>query len=436
MNFTQFLNEEWRPALGCTEPASVAYAAARAAGLVPGPVESVRLRCDARIYKNCYAVGLPNTGGRTGILWALAIGAHLPDPSLELECFKAADEGVLQAAKTLLATGRVSVEADVGLRELHLECEVAKAGGTGRVVIAGRHTRVVRVEKDGVAQPLQAAGEEAGGEASYRAELAALPFEKLVELARAIGPADRARLNEGARLNVEISRHGLALFGDRFSRSNRSDSFTRLGQMVFSGVHARMSGDARVVMTLSGSGNKGITLAVPLALLREELGLDAARVEEALALGCLMTALTTQRLGTLSAICGCTNAAGIGLAAALVYLQGGGERELSFAVSNMVGNVTGMICDGAKIGCALKAMTAVDAAFRAASLAMQGIGIPVSDGIVGADGPESLRNLGRIAAQGMRGTDEEILSIMQGKLGRGTDHARDGKEPGQAASDD
>jgi L-cysteine desulfidase len=262
-----------------------------------------------------------------------------------------------------------------------------------------------------------------------REELAALSFEELLALARAIGSEDRARLREGVRLNVEISRHGLELFGDRFSRSNRSDSFTQLGQMVFSGVHARMSGDARVVMTLAGSGNKGITLAVPLALLSEELVLDANRVEEALALGCLVTSLTTLRLGTLSAICGCTNAAGIGLAAGLVYVQGGGERELSFAVSNMVGNVTGMICDGAKIGCALKAMTAVDAAFRAASLAMQGIGIPVSDGIVGADGQESLKNLGRIAAQGMRGTDEEILSIMQGKLeGRGRKDKAKGKK--------
>jgi L-cysteine desulfidase len=121
----------------------------------------------------------------------------------------------------------------------------------------------------------------------------------------------------------------------------------------------------------------------------------------------------------LSAVCGCSNAAGIGLAAGLVYLERGTREQHSLALNNMVGNVTGMICDGAKIGCALKTMTSVDAAFRAASLALSGIGIPATDGIVGADGGESVRNLGRIATHGMAATDTEILKIMQEKLRRG-----------------
>jgi L-cysteine desulfidase len=139
-------------------------------------------------------------------------------------------------------------------------------------------------------------------------------------------------------------------------------------------------------------------------------------VEEALALSMLFTSKTTQELGTLSAVCGCANAAGIGLACGLVYLQDGGDREITFAINNMVGNVTGMICDGAKIGCALKTMTSVDAAFRASALAMSGIGIPFSDGIVGHTGSESLANLGRIAKDGMTHTDDEILRIMEEKL--------------------
>jgi L-cysteine desulfidase len=144
--------------------------------------------------------------------------------------------------------------------------------------------------------------------------------------------------------------------------------------------------------------------------------LDSSRVLEALALSCLVTSATTHHLGTLSAVCGCSNAAGIGLAAGLVHLEGGGERALTLAINNMVGNVTGMICDGAKIGCALKTMTAVDAAFRAASLAMGGMGIPATDGIVGASDAASLENLGRIATAGMESADREILAIMQEKL--------------------
>jgi len=196
----------------------------------------------------------------------------------------------------------------------------------------------------------------------------------------------------------------------------RPDPVGQISQMVFSGVHARMSGSSRTVMSVSGSGNKGITCSIPLVLYGDEIRADSRKVEEALALSVLLTDVVTRHLGTLSAICGCTNAAGIGLAAGLVYLRGGGEEEISHAVSNMVGNVSGIICDGAKIGCALKAMTAVDAAFRAASLAMGGVRIPVTDGIVGEDGMDSLRNLGRIAHRGMSGLDNEILQIMKGKL--------------------
>jgi len=186
--------------------------------------------------------------------------------------------------------------------------------------------------------------------------------------------------------------------------------------MVCAGVYARMWGEDYSVMTLAGSGNKGITFSVPIYMLEKKDGLDPSDVEHALALGCLVTSVATFHLGTLSAVCGASNAAGIGLAVALVRLQGGGVNEMSMAINNMVGNVTGMICDGAKIGCALKTMTAVDAAFRAVTLAMSGLAIPVTDGIVGRDGLTSLKYLGRIATRGMASTDAEILRIMQEKL--------------------
>jgi L-cysteine desulfidase len=169
-------------------------------------------------------------------------------------------------------------------------------------------------------------------------------------------------------------------------------------------------------MSLSGSGNKGIVCAVPIEVAADAWGASRAAREEALALAALVTSLTTHHLGTLSAVCGCSNAAGIGLAAGLVQLQGGSAEQVSLAVNNMVGNVTGMVCDGAKIGCALKTMTAVDAAFRASTLALAGIGIPASDGIVGGDGIRSLHNLGRIATRGMVSVDREILDIMREKM--------------------
>ena len=197
----------------------------------------------------------------------------------------------------------------------------------------------------------------------------------------------------------------------------KEDPLTRVSRLVCAGVYARMCGENFTVMSLAGSGNKGIVCAVPLVRYGLEVNRPPELIDEALALACLVTSSTTHHLGALSAVCGCSNAAGIGLAAGVVHLEGGGPEEISAAVTNMVGNVTGMICDGAKIGCALKTMTSVDAAFRSASLALSGITIPVTDGIVGEDGAGSLANLGRIATTGMVAVDDAVLSIMQAKLG-------------------
>ncbi|MBM4370082.1 MAG: serine dehydratase subunit alpha family protein, partial [Deltaproteobacteria bacterium] len=380
---------------------------------------AAHLSCDPRIFKNCHAVGIPHSGGRTGILWALAIGASLPDATGQLECFRRVDGAVLTRAEGLLRAGAVTVEVDPSPRSLLVDCRVVSSEGVGRARIEDEHTRVVRLERDGVPADV---GPDQGGPvppplaAALREDLAGRTFEELVSLARSLEPGDAALLRRGVAMNLTIAQHGLSLFPRRFFQTMGSDGLSRLSRLVCAGVYARMSGADDTVMSLAGSGNKGITASVPLALWGEDNGHPPERVEEALALACLVTSATTHRLGTLSAVCGCSNAAGIGLAAGLVHLEGGSPAQLALAMNNMVGNVTGMICDGAKIGCALKTMTSVDAAFRAASLALSGMGIPETDGIVGRDGEESLRNLGRIATHGMVATDGEILRILQDKL--------------------
>jgi L-cysteine desulfidase len=418
MIFGDYLASEWKPALGCTEPASIAYAASNAAKLVSGKVRSIHLVCDPRIYKNCYAVAIPHSDHKIGIRWALAIGALLPDPSLRLECFKQVDESVLSTAASFVNGKTIRVEVDSKRQGLYVDCRIEKSGGVGRVVIEGEHTRITRVEKDGVLLPNPASAVSGDRSAEIRKELSNMPFDQLVELARSISAEDRKRLCEGAEWNLAIARHGLSLFPPRFVELSRKDSLSRISVLVCAGVYARMWGEEFVVMSLAGSGNKGIVCSTPIYIRGPELQVDRGRMEEALALACLVTSSTTHYLGSLSAVCGCSNAAGIGLAAGLVYLEGYGPKEMSLSINNMVGNVTGMICDGAKIGCALKTMTAVDAAFRSAALANSGIGIPVSDGIVGSDGLKSLHNLGRIVLNGMTSTDAEILKIMQEKLGQ------------------
>jgi len=320
--------------------------------------------------------------------------------------------GILAGAQGLMERQGVQVDVDSRRETLHIDVTVVRESGVGRAVLDREHTRLVLLESDGRA--LHSLEEAAPGAAKgLRAEVAELGIPGMLALAGTLTEQDCVRLHEGALCNLAMARHGLGLMDIRTLGEQGPVSVSRL---VSAGVYARMSGEPLPVMTLAGSGNKGITLAVPLLLHGEAKGIPPERVAEAMALGCLLTTATTFRLGTLSAVCGAANAAGIGVAGGLVFLEGGDAAQVGLAVNSMVGNLAGMICDGAKIGCALKVMTGVDAAYRAASLALAGIGIPGTDGIVGQDADASLRNLGRLAQHGMSGVDDDILGIMQEKL--------------------
>jgi L-cysteine desulfidase len=414
MRFSEYLQEEWRPALGCTEPASIAAAAAIASAVAGGRPRAVAVVCDPRLYKNCYAVGIPNSGRRSGVLWAAAIGAAVADAEAGLEVFRGLDGATLDVAGRLVEAGAVQAAVDQGRAALFARCEVEGPRGTARVLVEGDHSNVVRVELDGRELPLPG-GRPGGREPSrVRAELVELGLAGLWAWSADLSAEDRAALRRGVAMNLAIAEHGAALLAPAADSSPGTGG--RAAELVGGGVYARMSGEDFTVMTLAGSGNKGITCAVPLAVRAAELGLPAERLDEALALGCAVTSATTHHLGTLSAICGSANAAGIGLAAGLCRLEGGDAAQVSLAVTNMVGNLSGMLCDGAKIGCAMKCTTGVDAAFRAARFARQGFGVPATDGIVGADGDASLRNLARIASRGMQAVEAEVLAIMQEKL--------------------
>ncbi len=416
MDILEYLNQECTPALGCTEPASIAYAGMTAAKQITGAPTSLTLTIDPRIYKNCHAVGIPHSGHKIGIKWAAAIGCFLKKSTSKLECFREIDQEVLTEASKLISSGEINIKIDKTQDNLFIDFEVTDGKDAGRCIIEETHTNITLVSKNGQTVFKTDVDLDAQKEMSARRWASSMFVPELLEVARNLNQESRSKLRDGSELNIKIAEHGLTLFPESFVRMTEADLLTRASSLVCAGVYARMWGEDFPVMAVAGSGNKGIVCSVPLTVLEKEWNLYAGKVEEALALAMLFTSKTTEELGTLSAVCGCANAAGIGLACALVYLQEGGEQEISFAINNMVGNVTGMICDGAKIGCALKTMTSVDAAFRATALAMSGMGIPFSDGIVGRTGSESLANLGKIARDGMIQTDDEILKIMEAKL--------------------
>jgi L-cysteine desulfidase len=416
MRFSDYLAAEWKPALGCTEPAAVAWAAALAAGVASGPVQQVRLVCDPRIYKNCYAVGLPNSEGKTGILWALALGACLKDGSLGLRSFEAVTAETLVQALGLLDRKAVMVEVDAQRTELTIDVRVVRDDGQGRALVERDHSNLTCLERNGESLMQPPVAGRVPDPAATRSWIAGMTIQETLAFALSLSAADRITLREGVYLNTDVAREGMDLVPQNVISAQFRDGQGRAEMYVNAGVTARMSGVTRTVMTLAGSGNKGITVSIPIWLWGRESGYLEDRIDEALAFACLMTSATTHHLGTLSAACGSAIAAGAGIAAGLVLLEGGGAHEASLAVSNVVGTLAGMICDGAKVGCAMKTVTGVEAAFRAARYAMSGQGIPATNGIVGRDGETSLIYLGLVVSRGMANVDAEILDIMQKKL--------------------
>jgi len=415
MDIITYLDQEWVPALGCTEPASIAYAGLTATEQLNGNPEKINLTVDPRIYKNCHAVGIPHSHHKTGIKWAATIGAFLKNSGAKLECFRDINDETLTKAGDLIDAGQINVVIDRSKTNLYIHFEVSNERGKASCTIEDSHMNITNIQK-GDETIFEGENQEGFKGNTARTWANTLSTEEVLKIVKEMGPEAHQKIKEGAYLNRKIAEHGLTLFPKGFVKMISSDSLTRISGLVCCGVYARMWGEDFPVMSIAGSGNKGIVCSVPLVELEKEWKIPSGKFEEALAIAMFFTSKTTEELGTLSAVCGCSNAAGIGLACAIVYLMDGGTKEISYAINNMVGNVTGMICDGAKIGCAMKTMTAVDSAFRAATLAINGIGIPVEDGIVGKNGRASLANMGKIAKQGMLQTDDEILKIMESKL--------------------
>lgn len=416
MKLEKYLTAEWVPALGCTEPASIAYAGMTAASHLGEVPKKIILKVDTRIYKNCYAVGVPYSGHKTGIKWAAALGVFLKDKSAGLQCFEDIKPSTIRSAQKLIKNDEIRVVVDKSKKDLFIDITVIGSKNKARCIIENTHTNITLISKNDKNIYRHGSGKSASLQGEARLWAASLSPQRMIKLARSLSKKQREALINGAKQNLKIAMHGLKLLPRTFFGIKKSEASAKAAGLVGAGVYARMWGEPFPVMSVAGSGNKGITLSVPLIILRDEWKVPQRRIEEALLIAMLVTSKTTYELGTLSAVCGCSNAAGIGLACAIVHLKGGGSREMALAINNMVGNITGMICDGAKIGCAMKTMTSVDAAFRSATLALSGIGIPPEDGIIGRNGAESLKNLGLIAKRGMVRTDEEILGIMQEKL--------------------
>lgn len=411
--YIRILEQELVPAMGCTEPIAVAYAAAVAAKNLPVVPEKVRIRVSSNIIKNVKSVIVPNTGGLHGLEAAAAAGIVAGDPEAKLLVIsKVTQEQQAQIAE-YLKTAKFSVEESRSgaLFDIHITLE--GGGHKGVCRIAGEHTNIVQIEADGKTM-LQRALETSGEDT---AEKALLSVEKIVEFADTADLADVQHiLDRQIQCNMAIAEEGLknnygARIGQVLLKTRGDDVVTRAKAYAAAASDARMGGCEMPVVINSGSGNQGITTAVPVIVYAKELNASQEQLYRALLVSNLVTLHLKSGIGPLSAYCGAISA-GCGAAAGITYLYGGKNKEISHTIVNAIAINSGVICDGAKASCAAKIASAVEAGILGMEMFRQGSQFVGGDGIVSKGVENTIGNVSRLASQGMRKTDAEIIKIM------------------------
>jgi len=358
-----------------------------------------------------------------GSLMAAGLGALAGDPQLRLEIFSEVTSEDVHAVRGLASRGLIDVST--GEREqpgLYIEALVETDQGLGRAIIQDTHTNVTAVEANGRPRPLPNWANSEGGAKGGEAILKEMALGEIVELAENVTAGEMAYLLEGVRMNEAAGREGLAkkaglgvgaALAELVKEGLLADDLASQAEVLAAAaVDARMSGLMVPVMTSSYSGNRGITATIPIATVARELGAGEEELAKAIATSHLITAYLKAHVGNLAALCGACIGGSMGAAAGIVRLLGGGTAEIGQVINIMAGNLAGVICDGAKLGCALKVGTGASVAVKSAMLAMRGMQMPEGEGIVGATAESTVRNLGLLANPGMVQTDMQILDFI------------------------
>lgn len=413
----EILKAEAIPALGCTEPVACALACARCREELGGVPEHIDVYVSGNIYKNGMGVGIPGTG-MVGLPIAAALGAVCGKTEYGLEVLKEVSQGDnLASAKMLVEKKAVAVHLKENAPDkLYAEAVCKKGSDSVTTIIIHGHTNIVSVEKNGKSL-FQKEFAPVAAEKSERAELS---IARIWEFVHQVDATEIEFVLKGAEMNKAISDEGLKHeYGLQIGRTLKenidkglleNDFLNKVLIRATAASDARMDGCEKPVMTNSGSGNQGITVYLPVVVAAEQFGCSCEQLIRALALSNLVAAHIHYYMGHLSALCGIVIAS-TGSACAMTYLMGGTYDQLVNTIKTHCSNLTGMMCDGAKQGCALKVYSGVSAAVQSALLSMKGIKTR-NDGIVEEDIEKTIRNVGAIGSLGMEQTDKTILNIM------------------------
>ena len=408
------------PAMGCTEPIAVALCVAKATEVLGNTPEKINVYLSANMLKNAMGVGIPGTG-MVGLPIAVALGALVGKSEYQLEVLRDVTPEAVEHGKAYIAENRVSVDLKNGeCDKLYIEANVETCGDNAKVVISGGHTNFVHIEKNG--EVILSA--QTGKSSTCGVDEVGLTLRDVYEFASTTPLNEIEFINDAARLNTEASR--LALLGNYghelgktlsrpLGRGIMGDSmFSHILSATSSACDARMAGAMIPVMSNSGSGNQGIAATLPVVVFGKENHNTEEEVTRALMLSHLTAIYIKQSLGRLSALCGCV-VASTGSSCGITYLMGGTYEQVAFAVKNMIANLVGMVCDGAKPSCALKVSSGVSTAVLSAMLAIQNKHVTSVEGLIEDDVDRSIRNMTRIGAEGMNETDRMVLDIMTHK---------------------
>ena len=429
----ELIRKEVKPALGCTEPIAVALAVAKAMEIAETGCEpefsdwrmkegyTLNIEVSGNILKNGMGVGIPGTG-MVGLHIAAALGAVCGKSSYGLEVLHDLEAASIARAKKMVEEGLVTVGLAETDHKLYVKANVNLGGQhCASVVIQDNHDSIVETALDdeilfSASDCTESAETDQKTTLDYK-----LSVKEIFDFARTVSYDDIAFILESRTLNLALAEEGMkGKYGLRVGHSislecNREvfgeDFLSYAMSLTAAASDARMAGCTLAAMSNSGSGNQGITVTMPVIAYSLRYDTTDEQLARALVLSHLVAIHIKGYLGKLSALCGCVIAS-TGSACGLVYLRGGDYEQVCAAIKNMIGNITGMVCDGAKVGCAMKVASGVSSALQSAVLAREGICISEHDGIIEKDIEKTIRNLGRIGSVGMQNTDNMILDIM------------------------
>lgn len=414
------LKKEIVPATGCTEPVAVAYSTATARQKVPGEVIKLEIYVDPGLYKNGLRVGIPGIKER-GLEMAGALGLVAGCPEKGLRVIEEISREQLEQAKELIRQDKVQVIVKDDCRGLYVETLLQTENGKVRAITKDRHLNIVTVDNGQTEFSCQWQETQQSTEAKA---IQKYSLEDFLCFCETVPLEEIAFLEQGVAMNLALAKEGLLLpdgIGKKLSQLvseglMSEDMMYKAKLLCSSASEARMAGSKLAAMSSAGSGNHGITVFLTVFAVAEKIGASHEKLLRSLALSNIITFYIKSYTGTLSAMCGCGVAAGIGASAGVTYLMGGTAKDILGTMINMVGTIAGLICDGGKEGCAYKLALSAGWAVQAALLAIKGATINTTDGILASDFKKIISNMGYVCNPGMVDTNNAIIKVMSNRL--------------------